>query len=188
MILNEILFQYQNLIFKVDSACRKLEELHREHLVCRPGCSSCCKAERTVCGVEAYVVEQQLLTLSRQKINRLKKYHRHDDETCPLLLKDRCVIYPARPIICRTHGLPILYREAERAFVDYCRLNFSRLPDNYEFQPDEILDMNPFNIELIEIDKKYSEHVLNQKWRPDNRTTLKSILFNLNLKRQRRSS
>jgi Fe-S-cluster containining protein len=182
MILNEILFQYQNLIFKVDSVCHELEKLYREHLVCKPGCSQCCEVERTVCSVEAYIAEQQLLTLSSQKIRRLKKLHRHDDETCPMLLRNRCVIYPARPIICRTHGLPILYREAERAFVDYCRLNFTQLEQDHEFEEKAILDMNPFNVELVQIDKKFSEYVLGETWRPDNRRSLKKILFNPNLK------
>ena len=64
MILGEILFQYQNLIFKVDSVCRELEELHQEHLICKPGCSQCCEVERTVCSVEAYIVEQSLIKTS----------------------------------------------------------------------------------------------------------------------------
>ena len=182
MILEEILFQYQNLIFKVDTACRELEELHQEHLVCKPGCSQCCNVERTVCSIEAYIVEQQLLTLSPQKIRRLKKLYKDSDETCPMLLRDRCVIYPARPIICRTHGLPILYREAERAFIDYCRLNFTKLPEDYKFDDKQIIDVNPYNVELIQIDKKFSEQVIEEPWRPGKRRSLKSILFGFEFK------
>jgi len=179
MILEEILFQYQNLIFKVDSVCRKLEELYSEHLVCKPGCSQCCEVERTVFSVEAYIVEQQLLTLSTQKIKRLKKLHKNNDEVCPMLLRNRCVIYPDRPIICRTHGLPILYREAERAFVDHCRLNFTKLSAGHKFNKNVILDMNPYNVELVQIDKNFSEHILGKHWRPENRKSLKNILFHL---------
>ena len=181
MILKEILFQYQNLIFKVDSTCAKLEAIHKEHLVCKPGCCRCCEVERTVCSIEAYIVEQQLLTLSHQKIKKLKRLYKDNDETCPLLLEKRCVIYDARPIICRTHGLPILYHEAERAFVDYCRLNFTQLPNDYQFEQKHILEMNSFNVQLIEIDKKFSDHILEKKWRPENRKSLKSVLFNLKL-------
>jgi len=181
MMLNELLFQYQNLIFKIDRLCQQLEKLYQEHLICKPGCSQCCEVERTVCSIEAYIVEQQLSHLTSQKIKRLRKLYRHDDETCPMLLRDRCVIYPARPIICRTHGLPILYREAVRAFVDYCRLNFTKLPETHEFQESYILDMNPFNAELIELDKKFSENILSKTWHPDNRKSLKSILFDLSL-------
>ena len=99
-----------------------------------------------------------------------------------MLLRNRCVIYPDRPIICRTHGLPILYREAERTFVDYCRLNFTNLPARHRFNKKEILDMNSFNVELVQIDKKFSEHILEKQWRPENRKSLKSILFHCDLK------
>lgn len=184
MLLNEILFLYQNLIFKVDSFCQKLETLYHDHLVCKPGCSQCCEVERTILPVEAYIVEQQLLTLSLPKIKQIKKLHKDDDETCPLLLKDRCVIYPARPIICRTYGLPILYHEAERAFIDYCRLNFIQLPRDYEFEENYILDMNSFQIELIQIDKQFAEHISGQRWRPNNRRSLRNILFHLDLKQK----
>lgn len=184
MLINEILFQYQNLIFKIDSHCQELEQLYREHLVCKPGCSQCCEVERTVLSMEAYIIEQQLLILSPQKIKRLRKLHKDDDEICPMLLKNRCVIYPVRPIICRTLGLPILYHEAERAFVDYCRLNFTQLSMNYEFEEKNILNMNLFHAELIQIDKSFAEHILGQSWRPNNRKSLKSILFHLDFKQK----
>ena len=184
MPLNEILFQYHNLIFKIDIFCKRLEKLYKEHLVCKPGCSLCCEVERTVCSIEANIIEQQLLTLSPEKIKRLKRLHKDDDETCPMLLRKRCVIYPVRPIICRTHGLPILYREAERSFVDYCRLNFTKLPAGHEFEDDHILDMNSFNVALIEIDKSFTENVEGKSWRPGSRRSLKNILFNIKPKQK----
>jgi len=134
--------------------------------------------------LEAYIIEQHLRNFSPQRIKRLRKLYKNDDETCPMLLRDRCVIYPVRPIICRTHGLPILYREAGRAFVDYCRLNFTRMPLDYEFPEEDILDMNPFNIELIELDQYFAEDVTHEPWRPNNRRSLKSILFNIDLRRR----
>lgn len=179
MLIEEILFDYHNLVFKIDKRSKDLATLYREHLVCRPGCSQCCEVERTVCSIEAHIIEQQLLTLSHEKIKQLKKIHKDDDETCPMLLRKRCVVYPVRPIICRTHGLPILYREAERSFVDYCRLNFTKLPQTHEFEDRHILDVNSYNVELIEIDKSFTENVLGKTWRPRSRRSLKNILFNL---------
>jgi hypothetical protein len=46
-------------------------------------------------------------------------------ERCPLLDNDRCSLYTARPIICRTHGLPLLIEEAAGMRVDRCPLNFT---------------------------------------------------------------
>jgi len=175
-MIEEILFQYQNLLFKLHKVCQKLEKYYAEHLVCKPGCCQCCEVERTVLSLEAYVIEQQLSTLSAQRIKRVRAFHLHDDNNCPMLWKNHCIIYPARPIICRTYGLPILYREAEITFIDYCRLNFTKLPEDYEFENKWILDMNKFNTELIQLDQNYTEQVLMNRWSPDNRTSLKQIL------------
>lgn len=182
MPLDEILYKYRNLIFKVSSRCETLETLYREHLVCKPGCSQCCRVERTVLSIEGYIIERYLQKFSPQRIKRLRRLYKDSDETCPMLLKDRCVIYPVRPIICRTHGLPILYEEAGRAFIDYCRLNFTRLPLHYEFAEQDVLDMNPFNLELIELDRYFVEEVTHQPWHPKNRRSLKTILFHLDLR------
>lgn len=184
MILDEILFEYKNLLFKVDKACQELEKKYKEHLMCKPGCSQCCEVERTVCSIEAYVIQEQLLSLSVQKIKRLRKLYKDDDEICPMLLKNRCVIYVARPILCRTFGLPILYREAERVFVDYCRLNFTLLPENYIFDKQYLLDLNPFYTELIQIDKKFCELYPSEAWHTNQRRSLKNILFDIKLMRK----
>ena len=134
--------------------------------------------------MEAYIIEQELLTLPVQKIKQIKKLCKDDDETCIFLFKNRCMIYPVRPIVCRTYGLPILYHEAEQTFVDYCRLNFTQLPIDYEFEEKAILDLNTFYAELIQIDKKYAQYISGQSWRPNNRRSLKNILFHLELKQK----
>jgi len=46
------------------------------------------------------------------------------DGPCPLLDQGRCSLYPARPIICRTHGLPLLVGEGPERRVDFCPENF----------------------------------------------------------------
>ncbi|OQX96297.1 hypothetical protein B6I21_01350 [candidate division KSB1 bacterium 4572_119] len=181
-MLEEILFGYQNLLHKINRTCESLEEHYAQHLVCKPGCSACCKVERSVLSLEAYVIEEQLNILSPQRIKKIKFLHRKDDHTCPMLWKNLCVIYPARPIICRTHGLPIFYHEAEITFIDYCRLNFTNLPENHKFSHKFVLDMRHFNSELIRLDQQYTKHVLNQDWQPDNRISLREVLFNLKMK------
>jgi len=156
-MIEEILFQYQNLLHKIEQVCKRLSEYYAEHIICKPGCNQCCQVERTVIGLEAYIVEQQLLTLSSQRIRKLRNLHRKNDEHCPLLWNKLCVIYPARPIICRTHGLPIFYDEAEITFMDYCRLNFTKLPENYKFVNKNVLDLVKFNTKLVQLDQQFTE-------------------------------
>jgi len=179
-MLEEILFQYQNLLHKIELVIKKLSDYYAEHIVCKPGCSQCCEVERTVFPLEAHVVEQQLLTLSAQRIRKLRNRHRKNDEQCPMLWNKLCAIYLARPIICRTHSLPIFYHEAEITFVDYCRFNFTKLPENYQFINKNVLDLTRFNTELVQLDQQFTEQVLLKPLQSKNRISLKKILRDLN--------
>ncbi|OQX88690.1 hypothetical protein B6D60_01445 [candidate division KSB1 bacterium 4484_87] len=177
-MIEEIIFEYQSLIHKIEQKCSLLEDHYREHLVCRPGCSQCCQVERSVLSIEAYFVEQHLKTFSAERIRKMRLTHKNNsDNYCPMLWHDMCAIYPVRPIICRTHGLPILYVEAEIAFVDYCRLNFTQLSETYEFDEKYIVDMREFNSELVRLDQKFTQDILHLKWDPYRRISLNSILF-----------
>ncbi|MGZ3809289.1 MAG: YkgJ family cysteine cluster protein, partial [Bacteriovorax sp.] len=44
------------------------------------------------------------------------------DRACAFLYDDRCTIYEARPVICRTQGAPLFLQEEN--VLDYCPLNF----------------------------------------------------------------
>jgi Fe-S-cluster containining protein len=41
---------------------------------------------------------------------------------CPLLLHRECSVYPVRPIICRTHGVPVRHRGV--GVMPSCTMNF----------------------------------------------------------------
>ncbi|NOZ61262.1 MAG: hypothetical protein GXO74_06235 [Calditrichaeota bacterium] len=180
-MLEEIIFEYQSLIHKIEQTCSQLEGFYQEHLICRSGCSHCCKVDRSVLAIEAYFIEQQLKEFSTGRIRKMRSQYKKNDQYCPMLWHDRCAIYPARPIICRIQGLPILYVEAEIAFVDYCRLNFTQLPENYEFNEKRIIDMREFNSEVARLDQQFVEDVLGEKWDRYQRISLKRILFSRKL-------
>lgn len=178
-MLRDIIFQYQNLVHKVDHVCKKMENHYADYLICKPGCSLCCQVERSVLSVEAFIIEEELKLLSTHRIRKLRSQHRKNDQTCPLLWSNRCAIYLSRPILCRTHGLPIFYHEAEITFIDYCRLNFANLLEDYKFNKKFVLDMHPFNAELNRIDQLFFSQVFKKKWKPHNRILLKNILANM---------
>ncbi len=176
-MLEEIIFEYQNLVHKIEQTCSRLENFYKEHIVCQPGCSDCCKVDRSVLSIEAYFIRQQLKEFSAARIRKMRSRYKKNDQYCPMLWHDLCAIYPVRPIICRTHGLPIQYVEAEIAFVDYCRLNFTQLPETYEFQDEYIIDMREFNSELVRLDQRFVSEVLRKKWDPFKRISLINILL-----------
>jgi uncharacterized protein len=70
-----------------------------------------------------------------------------------------CSIYPVRPVLCRTHGLPLRSRHTERARgalaihddVSVCALNFTaRSP-----RPAEILDAETLLMLLVTVDRRF---------------------------------
>jgi len=144
--------QYMELIREVDAAGQALEGLHRQHLRCRPGCSRCCTLS-SVLPLEAAALHLAIAGLD----GKLKKIMRAQQpgEFCPLLVDSRCAIYQSRPLICRTHGLPIAYVDYERQTIDVsvCPLNFT---PHYEFARPELLFIDAFNSRLAQFNGEYS--------------------------------
>lgn len=115
-----LLANYRQLRAKVESLCQRIEQEQTDHIVCRRGCDSCCR-HLQLFPVEAAALRLALLESpsDRQRV-MLARAAEANAEVCPLLTDGVCLLYDARPIICRTHGLPLLVEGA----VDYCPLNF----------------------------------------------------------------
>jgi Fe-S-cluster containining protein len=97
-------------------------------ITCRAGCADCCR-RFSVTALEAEVIAEGLASLPAEARDVLSARAKGGDPgVCPALEGDgRCAIYAFRPVICRTHGLPI--RFASRAarslpLVDACPRNF----------------------------------------------------------------
>lgn len=92
---------------------------------CRAGCDQCCHVRLSVFSVEAARISRVLSELSRrdpdlrQKIRERAKDPRFA-HSCPMLIDSRCAIYDERPLICRSHGLPV----AHAGETHWCELNF----------------------------------------------------------------
>lgn len=141
---------YSELRDKIDSLSEKLENMHKKHMMCRAGCDLCCM-DYSILPVEFYHI-----------LNRLKESeyshtipYSEDGESCVFLKDNKCAIYKERPIICRTHGLPLLYMNEDGGWeLSACELNFT------EFNMDEFSDMNTFpqdtfNSELFMLNKEF---------------------------------
>jgi uncharacterized protein len=123
-MMNKRLQNYHELVRRVDELCSNAEKLLSGHLRCAEGCSSCCKSI-TLFHVEAEAVLDGVNSLPQAEADLIRSLAEKNaaGDTCPLLLNDRCLIYPFRPIICRTHGLPIIFSENGKRRVDYCPEN-----------------------------------------------------------------
>lgn len=77
-------------------------------------------------------------------------------ERCPLLKDHLCLLYAARPIICRTHGFPIVYSEEGEQKSDCCPLN---LGDGTEsLAGSAIIDLDKLNTLLVAVNTLYRSH------------------------------
>lgn len=122
-----------------------------EAMQCKAGCSSCCKGGLTVFGIEASKIQGALQELGKSAPALRKTVRRQgqraladaqSNDTCPLLVDDRCTVYEQRPLICRSHGLPILSEESTEP--RNCELNFQ----DQAPEPTTILRLEAVNLPL----------------------------------------
>lgn len=128
----------------------RLETIHARHLLCRKGCDGCCQTERTVAAVEYRALSEAVDRLPAETRQRLRA--QVDEEHCSLLLDGACAVYEERPVICRSHGLPLVM-EGQR---DVCPLNFTEgdidaLPD------DELLSVDALTAILVAVNQLYCQ-------------------------------
>jgi uncharacterized protein len=101
-------------------------------ITCRSGCDDCCRRRFSVTAIEAEVIAEGLAALPVEAREALAaRAIGGDPGVCPALEDDgRCAIYPSRPVICRTHGLPIRFAPPDPGpphrlpIVDACPRNF----------------------------------------------------------------
>ncbi len=99
---------------------------------CGPGCEACCHVRIGVFPVEAAPIRDALARLAdRDPALRARVRAQADDpdhaDRCALLVDGRCAVYDDRPLICRSHGLPIAVTPLDPAAppqLDHCPLNF----------------------------------------------------------------
>ncbi|MBJ6802520.1 YkgJ family cysteine cluster protein [Geomonas propionica] len=144
---------YLALLDRVDEICRRTSETFSAHITCHAGCDACCR-HLSIFAVEAAALAAALreLPTDQAELVRAKARAAHVDSPCPLLHDGLCLLYHARPIICRTHGLPLLLlREGERA-VDFCPENFQGLPS---IPGSAVLDLERLNMMLATVNALY---------------------------------
>lgn len=147
-----LLANYQTFIGRVDELCRQIGAGWREHIVCRQGCDSCCR-HLQLFPVEAAALAAALHALPPAQVAELQKRARQaSPDACPLLVEGSCRLYAARPLICRTHGLPLLIKGDDGPRVDYCPMNFAGLA---ALPAAAVIDLERLNTALVAINQLY---------------------------------
>jgi hypothetical protein len=131
---------YRAVVAKVDAFWDRVVSAQPEAFACAPGCASCCLPGLSVHPVEAMAIRAHLATWPPQAREALGDPAHTPTAACAFLREDRCAIYPVRPVICHSHGLPV--RIDGR--VDACPLNFR----NASWSPEAVLDLEHLNLLL----------------------------------------
>ncbi len=108
---------------------------------CASGCDACCHVRIGVFAVEAAPIAAALARLAREDPALRRRVRQQADDPahqhhCALLVDGRCSVYDQRPLICRSHGLPVLATSdpidpadpPSAPRVDHCPLNFVDQP------------------------------------------------------------
>lgn len=126
------------LTAKIDGFFARVEARHGDDMQCRTGCSDCCRTALTITKIEADAIRR----LGRRvAVNR-------DPAVCAALDEHgRCQIYEARPIVCRSHGVPIRMREDSLPVIRSCHRNFTET----EPDPDCVLDQETLSALVLAV-------------------------------------
>jgi Fe-S-cluster containining protein len=108
----------------------------------------------TVTGVEAAAIRAEVTSWpADQRRALLANAAAAPPDRCAALESDgRCLIYAARPIVCRSHGAPIRMREHSLPVIQACFRNFTA-NGPAAADPDCILDQATLSAMVLAVDR-----------------------------------
>lgn len=144
--------EFAALVAKVDAKVAEIAERQSGNLACRVGCHSCCAPGLTITAVEAAAIRAHLQAepAALAAVRELARTLPWRQTRCTLLdAAGGCSIYPARPLVCRTQGLPIQWAPGE---LSCCELNF--VGGLHEVPAADRVDQRTLSTLLFVVDKR----------------------------------
>ena len=166
--------KYKLLINEIDEHTAILDDIHHKHMNCKNGCALCC-IDFSVFPIEFYYLLNQL------KAQNVK--HKSDSDLstdiCVFLLNNSCTIYNQRPIMCRTHGLPLLYANDNGDWeLSACELNFTEF--NFDdFTMENTLPQDKYNSKLFLLNREFIAEFKDKKYGELDLIPLKELAIQL---------
>jgi hypothetical protein len=139
---------------RISAEAAGLARRHGPRLKCRRGCTDCCRDDLTVFTVEAERIRREFPAV-------LTEAPRSAGACAFLDAEGACRIYPARPYVCRTQGLPLRFFEIDRGgeiveYRDICPLNEPDGPPLVDLPPAECWQIGPPEEELAGIQQLFA--------------------------------
>ncbi len=154
-----MLTRYHALTARIDAFFARVAARHASDLRCAAGCDACCHQRLTITSVEAAAIGAWAATLSSTERATLATAATDSSPSRCSALDDagRCRIYEARPIVCRSHGIPIRLKDARSLpVVTSCHLNFTA-HGPAAADPDCMLDQELVSTMLALIDREHPD-------------------------------
>jgi hypothetical protein len=172
--MKNLLDNYRQVIARVDDLCRGIEAALQGQINCAEGCGSCCTAI-TLFPVEAAALRAAVDALPEAEASAIRDHVREHagGERCPLLSHERCLLYDARPIICRTHGLPILYTDGPERRIDCCPRN---LEGCEALSGSTVIDLDRLNVLLAAVNSLFRSQTEAPPELPERMTIAETLL------------
>jgi Fe-S-cluster containining protein len=151
--------KYLALRNEIDLLSKNLEIKHAKHMKCKSGCDMCCM-DYSVFPIEFYAILKQLQNKDlKPQINKNAL-----EADCVFLNSNKCTIYEARPVICRTHGLPLMYMNDNGDWeLSACELNFTEF-DMESFSDENTFPQDTFNSKLFVLNQKFIKKFEEKKY------------------------
>lgn len=146
--------RYPELASKVDAFFGRVAERHGDDMQCGSGCSDCCHVRLSVTAVEADAIRHEVAAWPADRRAALAANVRAAPaEHCAALDPGgRCLVYAARPIVCRSHGAPIRLHEGSLPVIQACERNF-RSGGPAAADADCILDQTTLSAMVLAVDR-----------------------------------
>lgn len=151
---------------KIDAFTARVNERYPGALACAEGCSDCCHRELTLTTIEAERVAALVMDLPPEARAELAERAASGEPCVALGANGACAIYAARPVVCRSHGLPLRFVDpgnegdpsrARRALpiLDVCPKNFVG-HDLGSIDPACVMDQHTLSVLLGAIDTLFA--------------------------------
>ncbi len=149
---------YADLLAKVDASFAGIRARAAAAMTCASGCHQCCLPGLTVNAVEAAHLARHVAARPalHRRLVALAAADPHGGKRCQFLdAAGLCAVYEARPIVCRSHGAPLVLRTAAGdKQKDVCPLNFTG--ESLDALPaDLFLNLELLNTLLALIDSQF---------------------------------
>ncbi|MGE5182774.1 MAG: YkgJ family cysteine cluster protein [Acidobacteriota bacterium] len=144
--------RHAELTAKVDAFFARVAARHGSDMQCATGCSDCCHTRLTITAVEARAIREHVASWPEAERRALaaRAAGAPIDRCAALDNAGRCLVYAARPIVCRSHGAPIRMRDSRSLpVVQSCFRNFTHeAPD-----PDCVIDQETLSMLVLALDR-----------------------------------